>query len=48
MFRYLLIFVVLCGEEAEETPLSSLELVRRQDFINNLNYAFSVEEYSTP
>jgi len=43
-FRYLLIFVVLCGEEAEEMPLSSLELVRRQDMINNLNYAFPVED----
>ena len=47
-YRYLLISVVLCGEEAEEMPLSSLELVRHQDMLNNLNYAFSVEEDSTP
>jgi hypothetical protein len=47
-FRYLLIFVVLCGEEAQETPLSNLELVRRHDVLNNLNYAFSGEEDSTP
>jgi len=47
-FRYLLAFVILRGEEAEETPLSSLELVKRQDLIKNLNYAFSVEEDSSP
>ena len=34
--RNLLIAVVFRGEEAMEMPISSLELVRRQDIINNI------------
>lgn len=41
--RHLLIAVILHGEEADDTPISSLELVRRQELINNLRYAVSNE-----
>ena len=34
--RELLIAVVFCGDEAMEMTISSLELVRRQDIINNI------------
>jgi len=41
--RHLLIAVIFHGEGSEVTPISSLELVRRQEAINNLQRAFSNE-----
>ena len=40
---HLLIAVILNGEEAEVTPISSLELVRRKEAINNLQDAPEIE-----